>query len=163
VHPDSALLFEQADALYNDPKGETDLRRAISAAYYALFHYTLKAAADLICGVADRGTPRYNLVYRSIDHGSFKNLHEQIKTKQLNDKIRPYAPAGGFGLAADFIRAAVNVQEERNWADYDPMKLFTNARARQAISDARNAIKFFEDATAEQRAACLMLLLFKPR
>jgi hypothetical protein len=61
------------------------------------------------------------------------------------------------------VRAAVNVQEERNWADYDPMKLFTDARAKQAISDARNAIGLFEDATAEQRAACLMLLLFKPR
>ena len=39
VHPDPDRLFEQADTLINSHKDETDLRRAMSAAYYGVFHF----------------------------------------------------------------------------------------------------------------------------
>ena len=50
------------------PPRQVDVRRAISAAYYAVFHAILTAAADEFVGVGQRVKPNYALVYRSIDH-----------------------------------------------------------------------------------------------
>jgi hypothetical protein len=64
-------LFDQADALILGGIGrprQTDIRRAISASYYGLFHAVVTAAADLVVGQTNRAQPRYGLVYRSIEH-----------------------------------------------------------------------------------------------
>jgi hypothetical protein len=44
---DPEELLEQARRLAAEPT-QADLRRAISAAYYGLFHFFLTAAADMI-------------------------------------------------------------------------------------------------------------------
>jgi hypothetical protein len=62
-------LFEQANKLITiqtGPPRQVDIRRAISAAYYATFHATITAAADQFIGVTNRDTSRYGLVYRSV-------------------------------------------------------------------------------------------------
>jgi hypothetical protein len=163
VHPDPGRLLEQAKMLIETHKDETDLRRAVSAAYYALFHYTLKAAADFVIGSANCSTPRYNLAYRSIDHGVLKDIYRQLSAPTLNDKVKPYAPAGGFAILADFARLTLNLQGERNLADYDLMQRFNVTRAEQAISTASDAIKIFESASVGEHEAFLPLLLFKIR
>jgi len=60
VHPDPERLFEQADALINGYKNETDLRRAISTAYYGVFHFVLRHVADTVAGVGNRSTNLYS-------------------------------------------------------------------------------------------------------
>ena len=47
---------------------QTDLRRAVSTAYYALFHCLAAAAADLLTGNGSRG-PEWHQVYRALEHG----------------------------------------------------------------------------------------------
>ena len=155
-------LFEQAEALAGRAGArQVDLRRAISAAYYGLFHFTMTAAADLVIGAENRSTARYTLVYRSADHGRLRSLCSQLGgTKPQN---LPLAPADGFGRLADFARIVGNLYELRNLADYDPSRDFTADEARVAISDAREAIKWFQQGTAEQRETFLISLLFKPR
>jgi hypothetical protein len=49
------------------PRRQVDIRRAISVAYYGLFHFTLTAADDEVVGSSQRATTRYALVYRSLD------------------------------------------------------------------------------------------------
>jgi hypothetical protein len=71
-------LLEQAGRLIapglrGQPR-QVDLRRAISAAYYAVFHAALTLAADHFVGVTRRATSQYSLVYRSIDHRSLRDL-----------------------------------------------------------------------------------------
>lgn len=161
--PDPDRLFEHADMLIDNPRGETDLRRAISAAYYALFHSILRAAADLVCGAANRATPRYNLAYRSVDHKRLKTVCEQLKASKINDKVKPYEPIGGFGDIADFAKLALILYEQRIQADYDLLRHFTVRKAQLVVIEARNAMRKFEAATAEQREAFLTLLLFEPR
>jgi len=47
VPPDPDELLQQADALAGKPAAtQADVRRAISAAYYAIFHFCMTAAAD---------------------------------------------------------------------------------------------------------------------
>ena len=72
-------------------------------------------------------------------------------------------PPGGFGRIADFARNAGNLYELRNLADYDPSHDFAAEEARTAISNARQAVEWFQQGTADQQAAFLTLLLFKPR
>ena len=159
--PNPEHLFEQAIALVDRPGSrETDLRRAISAAYYGLFHFVSTAAANMVVGATKQSTDRYALVYRSVDHSRLRALCLQLRA--TNPQV-PFVPVGGFGPIADFARNAFNLHELRNLADYDPSRKFQPSEARLAISDARQAIKWFQQGTQEQQETFLTLLLFKSR
>lgn len=93
-------LFEQANKLITiqvGPPRQADVRRAISAAYYATFHATITAAADQFIGVTNRDTSRYGLVYRSVGHAWLRDLCKEVQKPTLSNKFRPHAPIGGFG------------------------------------------------------------------
>jgi hypothetical protein len=76
--PNPDHFFEQAKQLIKPPaKGaprQVDLRRAISAAYYGVFHFVLRAVADEFVGKGQQGSQAYVLAYRSLDHGKFNKL-----------------------------------------------------------------------------------------
>jgi len=72
-------------------------------------------------------------------------------------------PTGGFGGIADFARIILNLQELRNQADYDPSKEFSSSDAEIEVSNARQAIKWFQEGSLEQQQAFLTMVLFKSR
>jgi hypothetical protein len=161
-------LFEQANALLNlyprrKPR-QTELRRAISAAYYGLFHFILTQAADAYVGATRRADPRYALVYRSIQHGGLRALCLEVRKPILPEKFVPYAPHKGFGRDIRLFAAALkNLQDKRHDADYDPAISFVRNDAESAIDSARIAIERFKTASAMERQAFLALLLFSVR
>jgi hypothetical protein len=118
--PDPDELLQQADALAAKPGAtQADLRRAISAAYYAIFHFTMAAAADMFFGTATPSASAYTVVYRSVDHEALRSLCAQLsQSKPQNVAI----PLSSFGTIADFARVTANLQEQRHSADYDPSK-----------------------------------------
>lgn len=161
-------LFDQAERLIAPPAAgpprQVDLRRAISSAYYAVFHYILTAAANQYVGVTKAGSKHYTLVYRSIDHRGLKNLCGEAKNQQLSPKYRNYAPSSGFGSNIQaFAAALIELQEKRHTADYDPSARMKTSDAALAIATARAAIRRFEGATEARRKAFLALLVFPPR
>jgi hypothetical protein len=164
---DPDRLLQQAELLAaHPPSGEphqTDLRRAISSAYYGVFHFTLASAADMVVGTDNRSTARYSLAYRSVDHARLRTLCSQLKASQMSSDLSPYVPAGGFGEIIDFARLAANLLQLRNLADYHPSELFTIDEARAAVSEAREAIRHFQAANEKQQQVFLTLLLFRPR
>ena len=161
--PDPDELLAQADALAGKPSPtQTDLRRAISSAYYAVFHFCLAAAADMVFGAAARPTAGYSVAYRSVDHARLRGLCEQLKGAKPQNDV-PIIPAGGYGRMADFARLAGSLYEERISADYDPSRSYTAAEVRVVISNARQAITWFRSCTEEQQEAFLTMLLFKQR
>lgn len=124
--PNPDHLLEQADRLTLAPAAgpprQVDLRRAISAAYYALFHSIVCEVADEIVGKKHRTTPRYELVYRAADRSSLKRVCEELQKSTLSPKYGRYAPPGGFGADLMAVAAAViELQEKRHAADYDPL------------------------------------------
>lgn len=166
LNPDH--LFEQAERLIGRPSSgptrQVDIRRAISAAYYGLFHATLAGAADLFVGVTKRSSNLYALAYRSVDHGSFRDLCFEARKTQLPQKYRQYVTAGAFGAnIQDFAGAAIDLQEKRHSADYDPSIRVKISDAILAIKTARDALVRFNAADSDQREAFLGLLLFRPR
>jgi hypothetical protein len=78
-------LFEQADVLV--ARGDqADLRRAISTAYYGLFHFALTEAADLVVGKDDRSSARYSLVVARGDcPQSGRRFRANIRTTLATD------------------------------------------------------------------------------
>jgi hypothetical protein len=141
-----------------------DLRRAISSAYYGLFHATLTAAADNVVGRTRRSSPEYGLVYRRVDHKALRDLCLEVQKATLPAKYKGYEPTGGFGPnIRAFAAGVIQLQDARHAADYDPMLLFKTADARLAISTGRSALTRFGRASARQRGRFLSLLLFSPR
>ncbi|MGJ4888839.1 hypothetical protein ACQR1Y_11625 [Bradyrhizobium sp. HKCCYLRH3099] len=161
--PDPNELLLQADALAAPASAtQVDLRRAISAAYYAVFHFCLTFAADMVCGSAVRSSDRYRHVYRSIDHSTLRNLCDKLR--KTSPKDIAIAPSMGFGNISDFARIAVTLQELRHRAEYDPQPVLTALEARTAVSEARQAITWFTSSNDEQQKTFLVLLLsFKQR
>jgi len=166
LNPDH--LFEQAERLIvPSPAGaprQVDLRRAISSAYYGLFHATLIAAADHFVGATKRSTPKYALVYRSVNHRSLRSLGSQIIKPTLPTNFVPYGPRNAFGAdIRAFAAAVVELQEKRHAADYDPLIRAESSDALLAVSVARSAGARLNRAGGRRRIAFLTLLLFPPR
>jgi len=166
LNPDH--LLEQAHRLIAGPSAgpprQVDIRRAISTAYYAVFHDTLIAAADSVAGRAHRGTARYALVYRGIDHQGFRSVLDLARRPVLPAPHRKYAPPDGFSPAIrEFAAAGLSLQERRHTADYDPMPRFRAADAILAIAAAEAARSYWRDAPVAEREILLWLMLFRPR
>jgi uncharacterized protein (UPF0332 family) len=165
---DPQHLLEQADKLagsapHGRPRG-ADLRRAISATYYAIFHFTARAAADSVVPVNKRSASQYTRIYRGIDHRSLRELCKAISGTNLPAKYAAHAPPTGFGPNVyDFATAVLDLQEKRHLADYDPQFRVTKSDALLTISTARTALSRFDSAPPDQQQAFLSLLLFPPR
>jgi uncharacterized protein (UPF0332 family) len=165
LNPDH--LFEQARKIVEAPVGgrprQADIRRAISTAYYGVFHATVTAAADLYVGATKRSSSQYGLVYRSVNHNRLREICERA-CKSLPPRYAPYVPSAGFGPEiAAFATAVVELQQKRHTADYDPMVRMTRSDAVAAITTARASLAYFYAASNNDKTAFLSLLLFEPR
>lgn len=161
-------LFEQADRLIAAPSAgpprQVDIRRAISSAYYGIFHFILARTADEFIGASKRSTKNYALAYRSVDHRSLYELCGEVSKTTLKPKYRMYEPTNGFGSnIAAFADAVRELQDKRHAADYDPTARFKTEDAKLALMTARSAIRRFERANEARKRAFLSLLAFPPR
>lgn len=162
-------LFEQADRLTAPQDGggaprQADLRRAISSAYYGVFHAILTEAADTFVGTTQRHSTRYELVYRSIDHRVLRNLCEVVLKDTLPDKFKKFEPRGGFGTDLRALATAVvELQEKRIAADYDPQFRARRSDTVLTIATGRTAVTRFQNASAQRRKVFLTLAAFSPR
>jgi uncharacterized protein (UPF0332 family) len=160
VPPDPEEFLRQADAMTAQAEPtQVDLRRAISNAYYALFHLSLTAAADMLLTPTARNGDLYALIYRGVEHARLRDLCKHVSATTAHESFAPFARLDGYGDLATFANLLAGLYEQRNTADYDPSKSFTAAEANGAIADAREAIKAFRTATDEQRRAFLAVLL----
>lgn len=166
--PNPDHLFDQARGLASASSAgaprQVDLRRAISSAYYGIFHFALTALADEFVGKTKRTSSRYTLVYRSVDHRTFKDVCSEAKKPTPAARYASYVPKNGFGPNIQlFSAAAVDLQERRHAADYDPLSRFSADEARLAIASAESAVMRFRRETQERRKLFLTLLICPPR
>ncbi len=166
--PNADHLFELAERFAGSPPAgpprQVNLRRAVSTTYYGLFHFTLAAVADEFVGVRNRNNPRYALVYRSIAHRTLKEVCGEIVKRQPAARYAAVVPAGGFDIDLQiFATVAMELQERRHAADYDPLARFELSNAKAAIDGARDAVQRFPRVSVEHRRVFLTLLLCPPR
>lgn len=85
-----------------------DLKRAVSTAYYALFHAVAENCADTLIGSRFRQSQAWHRIYRSLDHSKAR-----LEFKRLNQALER-------GPALELAILFVELQELRHYADYDP-------------------------------------------
>lgn len=161
-------LFEQADRLIAPSAAgalrQVDLRRAVSAAYYGVFHAVMAAAAAQFIGATKGNTTEYGLVYRSIGHRQLTDLCKDLKKPTLTAKFASRVPAGGMGSNfVAFASAVSDLQEKRHTADYDPLARIRMADAKAAVATARAGLNHFAGLPLNVRLAFLSLLVFGTR
>lgn len=130
---------------------QSDLRRAISTAYYALFHAVSEEAANLLVGARFNGQPAWIQVYRSLNHGA---------AKTACGEIRKSITAPGLKLCADSF---IDLQEQRHTADYDPTYRPSLADALDAIGKADAAIKSLKACPKGDRRVFVTHLILSKR
>ena len=155
-------LLEQADALI-DPASrgrprQADLRRAVSAAYYALFHFLIDEACTLMLGArAHAGLG--NLMRRAFDHGPMKQVSESFSAKL---KPAHRAALGGVDVPPPLQRVAAaffELQKKRHEADYNLGVRFIRRDVRKLVDQARDAIGDWERIRDSDAARVYLLLL----
>jgi hypothetical protein len=163
--PDPEHLFEQAVRLTEpwpseaEPR-QTDLRRAISAAYYGLFHFAVAASTEMF--MDSRFADEYAVAYRGVGHEWLRSLCDQLQKKRLA-KVPPHVPGAFFGYIVKFATTVAELQDLRHRADYDPSFSIKADEVKIRIAEARHAVDLFRGAEEKQRAAFLALLLFNIR
>jgi hypothetical protein len=167
-NPNPGHLLAQAGKLIEysvaGPPRQVDIRRAISSAYYAVFHAVLIASADTVAGRSNRGTPNYVLVYRSVEHRHLRALCEVASVATVQKRYQLFVPASGFSNdIRRFAGMALKLQENRHMADYNPAGQFRTPDAKAAIANARIALGDLAAAPEAERRTLIMLLLFPPR
>jgi hypothetical protein len=161
MHPEPDLLLQQAAALVSGLPDQTELRTAANRAYYAVFHHVLRFVTDMLVGHSSRNTNLYRSVYRHVQHEQLRTLCHRLAGPRSDKKIMRYEPADKFGQIINFAGLLLNLYEQREYADYDPVHTFNHGKVQASVSDARTAIQYFDDTSAEQRGAFLALLLLK--
>ena len=161
-------LLDQARELSKVPVAgaprQADLRRAISNCYYAVFHMTATAVADLLVGNTKRTTTEYGLAYRAINHKALKELALELQKPTPTARLARHIPAGGLGASFVAFAAVVpDLQEKRHMADYDPLQKVSLLDTQLAIRAAESAIASFEAAPATSKYAFAALLAFGVR
>lgn len=117
--------------LPDDPK-QVDLRRAVSAAYYALFHLLTTEAARNWKHPSQR-----NRFARMFDHGRMKTCSSKISSRPLPDDAAEIPIAKGLKLVAESF---VTLQQARHTADYDNSTVWARFQVYETIAQAESAM-----------------------
>ena len=159
-------LLDQAEMLAKrEPKNpkQASLRRAVSAAYYAMFHLLAEAAARQfaeLCGRGDEGI--VSRITRSFAHAEIKKVSDQFGASALPVALqRPNEQSlcpGDLKLVAG---AFGSLYQARMEADYNTGEPATRAEAQMQIEKAKEAFAAWERVkdTADARTylACFSL------
>jgi hypothetical protein len=132
---------------------QADLRRATSAAYYALFHALAQTAADTLIGTTaqHRASETWRRVYRSLEHGFAKGQCQARRNSPIAADLEPVTDA------------FVLLQEQRHAADYDPLVSFLREDVLASIGLARNAMAVLASASVTDRRTLAAWLIVKSR
>lgn len=133
---------------------QADLRRAVSAAYYALFHALAHCGADMLAGSSSvrRNQTGWQRIYRSLEHGTTRSrLNNQSGMNGFPREIQ------------DFGQFFVDLQLQRHRADYDPTASFDRATVIQLVAETERRIIALENTDAADRRDFAIYVLFRDR
>ncbi len=127
---------------------QSDLKRALSTAYYAMLHTLCRNCADSFVGTTTTPTTEDTWIqaYRAVEHGYAKS--------QL--QFRPKMATFPTDIQ-DFANQFVELQENRHRADYDPSSRFTRHDVVTAIDAASVAVTNAEIRHSIQESICCIV------
>ena len=131
---------------------EDSLRRAVSTAYYAMFHALATSNADCLVGTAHDPISRHawTRVYRGLGHREAKRNLQQ-EQDLFSQPVR------------NFTNTFVELQDQRHLADYDPDQAFPLSAVLNWIDRAEEAISDFMLVSQDERSAVAIQVLIRRR
>src|SRR2546425_3438182 len=90
-----SLILQARMLAGSDPRRpkQATLRRAISTAYYGIFHFLIEESTQLLLGTAATDAPFRELGARSFEHGKMKSLCKEFLKPNAQDVhvlLRPF-------------------------------------------------------------------------
>ena len=154
-----ARLLATLDA--RKPK-QANLRRAISAAYYALFHLLVAAAVERVSPRTPGNlAPR---IARAFSHLDMKQVCKSLWAGNPSEILRELQPAGFSAEIRLVARLFVELQEARHLADYDPAVIFDRDDTIETVWRVENAFQEWQRVKMHDEATVfLTALLFAGR
>ena len=137
LHTD--LLRQAQHLAVKEPKRplQASLRRAVSTAYYAIFHLLVDDATRRMFPGTHRASLRCCLA-RAFVHGDMKRVAQQFSDSALSPKLSP--GLNWKALQPEIINVATvfaDLQQARHEADYDTARRFT----RREVLDLLDLVK----------------------
>lgn len=128
------------------------IRRAVSTAYYAMFHALVSSSAEVLVGLPVDAVTRaaWLRIYRMTNHGFARS--------QLQNNRATFSPD-----AQIFADIFCHLQDERHNADYNPLSSFTAQTASNWLNSAEAAIIDFLHISSSERAAIGILTTVRIR
>lgn len=159
-------LLDQAGHLAKrEPKRpkQASLRRAVSAAYYAVFHMLIDASSRFVVRGNDRASLRF-AVTRAFDHGEMKSAANTFKGGTLPSVLQG---AVNGAIQSELKRRCENfieLQQARHEADYDLTRAFTRREVLDLVSMAEQAFRDWSTVAGTQAGdAFLVALLLRKK
>ena len=150
-------LLASANDLIQSRRGQprqSNLGKAISCAYYAMFHCLAQSNANMLVGgrSSSRSDRAWNQAYRFLQHGLTAG---RCQNRQYMRRF-PKAIQG-------FAEAFSEMQFKRHVADYDPSSRSYKSHVERDIDTARKSIVEFRNAPATDRRAFAVFVLLHLR
>jgi len=153
------LLYQALDLVHKNPAAPTqaDLRRGVSAAYYALFHLLISETTANWTRASSR-----NSLPRMFQHTAMAKASARIS----DSKLFPFAGEDPFVVQKlqAVAQASVQLHDKREIADYDNSTHWTRT---EALAEVRTAVEAFARWGTIRRENIaqeyLVSLLIKPR
>ena len=130
---------------------EVNLRRAISTAYYGLFHFMTENCANTLVGGPNSGRSlsAWTQTHRALQHRS-------ARKRCADGRIRKFPPE-----LQELADRFVDMQQKRHNADYNPDETFFKSGVVRDIRAAEEAIQ--RASRVKDRRAFAVWVLFEPR
>jgi hypothetical protein len=158
---DGDLLRQAQQLARREPRRprQASLRRAVSAAYYALFHLLIREATTAL---VSEPTLRDRFA-RAFEHGDMKQA-----SRAFGNALPAALPAltGGLLIPPALQQVAltfVDLQEERHEADYNVSRVFGRVEVNDLVTRAQNAFQQWRTVRTDPVARVYLaaLLLWK--
>lgn len=149
-----ATARELAGDLVGPPPRQTNLRRAVSTTYYALFHCLAENCADMLVGTEaiNRRESAWLQAYRALQHGALKARCDNT------GRMRTF-PAEIRRLGEQLLY----LQPRRERADYDPSITLERSVVIRDIEETELRIHEFRQAPERDRRAFAVYVLMPLR
>lgn len=149
-----AIAKDLASRGDDDSLGQVALRRAVSAAYYALFHCLANCCADLLVGSpgSDRSEPAWLQTYRALQHGTARaRCNNRGIIQRFPVEIQEFAQQFTF------------MQRKREDADYGPSLTLEQVNVIGDIERTEQCIARFNSVPDKDRRAFAVYILLNLR
>jgi len=152
-------LLAQAETLATldakKPK-QASLRRAVSSAYYAVFHYLVQEACSVQLGSQHGQAPYRHALGRACAHSIMKQACTSFGGGTLKDAVIKGLPREASGrypipeAIQDLASTFAELQEKRHLADYDRSERFKRADVLTLIEQVKNHVAKFSSLAASE-------------